>query len=87
MKIITLTRNNIHQLATDGAGGFTRAQIEALGFVWPAKKGWISSLIGKTITIDCYKRVAELRRVYSKDLKKIKKQQALQDSFEGFACY
>ena len=46
MKIITLTRNNIHQLATDGAGGFTRAQIEALGFVWPAKKGWISSLIG-----------------------------------------
>jgi hypothetical protein len=84
---IILTRDNIHQLATDGAGGFTRAQIEALGFVWPAKKGWINSLIGKTMTMDFYNRVAELSKMYSKQLKKLKKQQAQQDSFEEFACY
>jgi hypothetical protein len=40
-----LTRENLHKLSTK-ADGFTKRQVEMLGFKWPPSKGWLSSLIG-----------------------------------------
>ncbi len=61
MNTIKLTRQNLHQLsASPGKAGFTRRQIEALGFEWPAKKGWLTSLIGTEITQERYDAVKSL---------------------------
>jgi len=86
MTTITLTSENLHKLATNNCG-FTRAQIEAVGFQWPPKKGWLKSLIGKTLTLESYNKVAFLREVSSAKLRKLKKQLAKQESLKGFACY
>lgn len=61
MNTIKLTRENLHQLsASPGKAGFTRKQIEALGFEWPASKGWLTSLIGKEISQENYDVVKSL---------------------------
>lgn len=55
---IRLTRENLHALSgSPSQDGFTRKQIELLGFSWPAPKGWLSSLIGTEIETDLYERV------------------------------
>ena len=62
-KTIILTRENLHELSgSPGKCGFTRKQVEALGFSWPPKKGWLSSLIGKEISPDEYEHVRSLIR-------------------------
>lgn len=43
-----LTREFLHQHQTAN-GGFTRAQIEALGFTFPPKGGWLRSMVGKDV--------------------------------------
>lgn len=35
--------------ARTSAGGYTRAQIEALGVKYPPKRGWLQSFVGKKI--------------------------------------
>ena len=61
MNTIKLTRENLHELsASPGKAGFTRRQIEALGFTWPPTKGWLTSLIGKEIPLEDYERVRQL---------------------------
>lgn len=61
MNTIKLTRENLHALsASPGQAGFTRKQIEALGFSWPAKKGWLTSLIGTEISQGKYDSVKTL---------------------------
>lgn len=55
---IRLTRENLHELSgSPSQGGFTRKQIELLGFTWPPAKGWLSSLIGSEIDRELYARV------------------------------
>lgn len=62
--MITLDRKNLHELsASPGQAGFTRKQIELLGFDWPAKKGWLSSLIGTQITEEKYAAVKAACRI------------------------
>jgi ribonuclease HI len=56
--LIRLTRENLHELSgSPSKEGFTRRQVELLGFSWPAPKGWLSSLIGKEIEVSHYERV------------------------------
>jgi ribonuclease HI len=53
--MIRLTRDSLHALSGSPAlNGFTRKQIELLGFTYPAPKGWLSSLIGKEIPTKTY---------------------------------
>lgn len=60
MKTIRLNRQNIHMLSgSPGGNGFTRKQVELLGFTWPPQKGWLSSLIGKEIPVELYQEVAK----------------------------
>ena len=33
-------------------GGFTRIQVESLGFGWPPVKGWKKKAVGKMISLD-----------------------------------
>lgn len=56
---IRLTRENLHQLSGSPSGdGFTKKQLELLGFPWPPPKGWLTSLIGTEIERELYDRVA-----------------------------
>lgn len=65
---IRLTRENLHELSgSPSQGGFTRKQIELLGFSWPPAKGWLSSLIGSEIERELYARVQ--RAISAKRLK------------------
>lgn len=55
-----LTRENLHALSgSPGQAGFTRKQIEMLGFDWPPVKGWLTSLIGTEIGDDLYASIKE----------------------------
>lgn len=55
---IRLTRENLHQLSgSPSQDGFTKRQIELLGFSWPPPKGWLSSLIGTEIERELYERI------------------------------
>lgn len=55
---IRLTHENLHELGSGKLhGGFTRKQIELLGFSWPAPGGWLKSLIGTEIERELYERV------------------------------
>ena len=86
MTTITLTSENLHQLGTNNCG-FTKAQIEALGFNWPPKKGWLKSLIGKTMSIEEYTRIYNLRYMNAGKLRRLKKEKAKHQPPQGFACY
>lgn len=56
---IRLTRENLHQLSGSPSGdGFTKKQLELLGFSWPPPKGWLTSLIDSEIDRELYERVA-----------------------------
>lgn len=57
--MVRLTRDLLHAGKT-GGGGFNRKQIEALGLRYPPMKGWLSRLIGKTITRERYERYLAL---------------------------
>ena len=46
-----VTRDWIHRHKTE-RGGFTKAQVQALGVDYPPKKGWVSELCGEYITQD-----------------------------------
>ena len=67
--LVTLNSTNLHALSGSPSGsGFTREQIELLGVQWPAPKGWLKRLIGKTITRELYDRVkASCRTRWVKD--------------------
>ncbi|HTL66709.1 MAG TPA: RNase H family protein [Lacunisphaera sp.] len=55
---IRLTRENLHALSgSPGANGFTRKQVELLGFSYPPPKGWLSGLIGRDIEQGLYDEV------------------------------
>lgn len=55
-----LTRQNIGDLSGHYTRkGFTRRQIELLGFTWPAPQNWIDMLIGCEMTEADYKTVKD----------------------------
>lgn len=58
MNNITLTRDNLHALSNSPKKhGFNRRQLELFGISWPPQKGWLSRLIGQTVTAEFYDRV------------------------------
>jgi hypothetical protein len=59
--MVTLTSDLLHA-GGNGGCGFSRRQIEALGLPWPAEKGWLTSLVGKTIPRSQYDRFVSLRK-------------------------
>lgn len=67
---IRLTRENLHALSgSPSQDGFTRKQIELLGFPYPPPKGWLSSLIGTEIDQAVYeqaKRAISAKRLREK---------------------
>lgn len=45
----TITRHWLHTYATNGAG-WTAAQLAVFDIMWPPKAGWLSKLVGRTMT-------------------------------------
>ncbi len=62
-EMITLTAKLLHEASTCGYHGFTAAQTEVFGFKWPLPRGWLKSLIGKTITITQYREFVEAAKI------------------------
>jgi len=56
---IRLTRELLHSAGNSGCG-FTVAQVESLGLEY--KKGWLSSMVGKTVTTEQWERFMSLRK-------------------------
>ncbi len=55
---IILTRENLHALCGSPHGeGFTNRQLALLGVSLPAKKGWLSALRGRRITVSLYDEI------------------------------
>lgn len=46
--VFIITDEFIEAIKSD-KGGYTRAQLDALGVAWPPAKGWKASVIGKPI--------------------------------------
>jgi hypothetical protein len=45
-----VTLDWLHKHATCGYAGWTAPQLAELGITWPAKRGWLKRMAGKTIT-------------------------------------
>ena len=60
-----LTRENIHDGASSECG-WNKEQLSILGVKWPPKKGWLSKLIGRTISDADYAKFLALRGVRKK---------------------
>jgi len=66
-----LTRRYIMAHRTD-KGAWTRPQIEALGLIWPPRKGWIDSVVGREISSE-----NQIRFESRQGIKAYRKQQQL----------
>jgi len=53
-EMITLTSKMLHDASSCGYHGFTAAQAKVFGFKWPLKRGWLKSLVGKTVPVSQY---------------------------------
>jgi hypothetical protein len=60
--VVVLTKELI--VKTMKNGGFTPVTARALGLCYPLKKGWMKSLLGKTISIEGYRRASFGRNTY-----------------------
>ncbi len=56
-----LTHQMLHDAATN-YGGWNKKQLAVLKVGWPAKKGWLSKLVGSEITDEDWNRLLSLRR-------------------------
>ncbi len=56
---IRLTRELLHSAGNSGCG-FTVAQVESLGLEY--RKGWLSSMVGKTVTAEQWEKFVSLRK-------------------------
>lgn len=54
MEQITLTSQLLHSASTKGFNGFTKSQLAVLGINWPAKRGWLKGLVGKSVPLAVY---------------------------------
>lgn len=60
MSNIVLTRDNLHALSNSPKKhGFNRRQLELFGISWPPRKGWLSGLIGRTISAEKYSEILD----------------------------
>jgi membrane protease subunit (stomatin/prohibitin family) len=59
---IILTSENLHALGSNNGVGWNRKQLAVLGINWPAKKGWLTGLIGKEISLEKYQTLMMLRK-------------------------
>lgn len=62
-EMIMLTAELLHDASTCGYHGFTAAQTAIFGFKWPLPRGWLKSLIGKTIPISQYREFVEAAKI------------------------
>ena len=49
-----LTREIIEQHKTE-KGGWTRAQLQAIGVGWPPPRGWVQAVIGREISAEDFR--------------------------------
>lgn len=73
--MVKLTKEFIQQHKTD-YGGWTKAQIEALGLKWPPRHGWQERLVGKEISAEAAQRFI--------DGKNIRRDRSLQKLYDLF---
>jgi hypothetical protein len=69
--MITLTSELIHKHKTAN-GGWTRAQVEALGVKWKPTPGWIKRLNGTQITCEQMTAFVEGRSITAKIAREMK---------------
>ncbi len=62
---VTLTHEMLQNASTD-AGGWTRAQIQALGIKWPPRHGWLQGLVGQQVTAAQWKEFVDAREIRRK---------------------
>ena len=71
MSNVVLTRVLLHSAAS-GNCGWNREQLAVLGVPWPPPKGWLSALVGCTVSVDVWNRFVALRGAKRKDAPKKK---------------
>ena len=54
-EMVVLTSKMLHDASTGGYNGFTKEQVKVFGFKWPMPKGWLKSLVGKTVPVSQYR--------------------------------
>jgi hypothetical protein len=64
-----LTHENLNAART-AKGGWTKAQLEAIGVAWPPANGWRHNVVGKEISDADYQRFCELASVRAKPNKR-----------------
>lgn len=62
-EMILLTSQILHDASSSGYHGFTTAQKAVFGFKRNAEKGWLRSLVGKTVPISQYKKFVEAAKI------------------------
>lgn len=70
---ITLTHENLHACANGGCG-FTRAQVEMLGYTWPPTKGWLQGVVGDVVTTSFYEEFRAAAKIRGGALRRMKKE-------------
>lgn len=70
---ITLTHENLHACANGGCG-FTRAQVEMVGYTWPPTKGWVKGIIGDVVTASFYEEFKAAGQIRAGALKQMKRE-------------
>lgn len=60
MADITLTSELLHSAASANRG-WNRKQLAVLGVSWPPQKGWLSALVGRTVSAGVWEQFVALR--------------------------
>jgi hypothetical protein len=72
---VILTAENLHAASTKESGhGFTRAQVEHLGFDYPPARGWLKSVIGEVVTKGFYDDFIAAGKISGGMLRRMKRQ-------------
>ena len=76
---ITLTHENLHACANGGCG-FTRAQVEMLGYTWPPTKGWLQGVVGDVVTTSFYEEFRAAAKIRGGALRRMKREASAKSS-------
>jgi hypothetical protein len=78
---IILTHENLHACANGGCG-FTRAQVEMLGYTWPPTKGWVKERIGDVVTVSFYEEFKAVGQLRAGALRRMKRESSAKHANE-----
>lgn len=63
--MFTVTKHWLTDNSSSGSrGGWTKAQLEAIGIGWPPPKGWVDALIGSMVEDDQREKFERLGKEY-----------------------